>query len=132
MAIAHALIIEDDPRNMKVLAQLLALEDVTSTGVLDPNALTETLQSLERLDVIFLDLELPSTNGFEVLQILKQEMGIVVPIVACTVHTSQMDTAQDLGFHSFIGKPLQADRFPDQLRQILNGEPVWDMGSTTG
>ncbi len=131
MAIAHALIIEDDAKNMKILAQLLALEDVTSTGVLDPNNLMDALQSLDQLDVIFLDLELPHANGYEIIQTL-QEMGISVPIVACTVHTSQMDTAQDKGFHSFIGKPLQADRFPEQLRQILNGEPVWDMGSTTG
>jgi CheY-like chemotaxis protein len=129
---AHALIIEDDTKNMKILAQLLTLEGVTSTGVLDPNQLMDTLHSLDRLDVIFLDLELPHKNGFEIIEMLKQELDGSIPIVACTVHTSQMDTAQDMGFHSFIGKPLHPDRFPEQLRQILSGEPVWDMGSTTG
>jgi hypothetical protein len=28
-----------------------------------------------------------------------------------------------------LSKPLDVDRFPDQIRRILAGESVWDTGS---
>ena len=42
-----------------------------------------------------------------------------------TVHVSEIGVARDLGFHSFLGKPLDVDKFPEQLKRILNDEPVW-------
>ena len=38
----------------------------------------------------------------------------------------QMKKAKESGFDGFLGKPLDPDRFPDQIRRILNGEPVWE------
>lgn len=124
----HALIIDDNPINLKVLSQLLSLAGATYTAVQEPRKVMEVLQNLENVSVIFLDLEMPQINGYEMLQMLKAQVGPSIPIVACTVHTSEMSTAHELGFHSFLGKPLQANRFPEQLRQILNGEPIWDIG----
>ncbi len=124
----HALIIDDNPINLKVLSQLLSLTGATYTAVQDPRKVMDILQNLENVSVIFLDLEMPQINGYEMLTLLKEQVGSAVPIVACTVHTSEMTTAHELGFHSFLGKPLQANRFPEQLRQILSGEPIWDMG----
>jgi two-component system cell cycle response regulator DivK len=37
----------------------------------------------------------------------------------------QMNKAKD-SFDGFLGKPLDPDRFPDQIRRILNGESVWE------
>ena len=52
-----------------------------------------------------------------------------VPIVAVTAEasTEQMDKARASGFDGFLGKPLDPDRFPDQIRRILVGELVWDL-----
>jgi two-component system cell cycle response regulator DivK len=33
--------------------------------------------------------------------------------------------ARAAGFDGFIGKPLDFDRFPQQIRAILRDEPVW-------
>ncbi|MBK8615974.1 MAG: hypothetical protein IPN96_02450 [Anaerolineales bacterium] len=51
-----------------------------------------------------------------------------VPIIAVTAEASveQMNKAKDSGFDGFLGKPLDPDRFPDQIRRILSGEPVWE------
>jgi two-component system, cell cycle response regulator DivK len=37
-----------------------------------------------------------------------------------------MNKAKSSGFDGFLGKPLDPDRFPDQIRRILAGEPVWE------
>ena len=51
-------------------------------------------------------------------------------VIAVTAESSveQMKKAREANFNGFIGKPLDPDRFPDQIRRILAGESVWEMG----
>jgi two-component system chemotaxis sensor kinase CheA len=121
----HALIIEDDPVNAEVLAFMLSAEHVTSTTISNPALVRDIVPELPAIDVVFLDLEMPGLNGYDVLRMLKDDLGIEAPVVACTVHTSQIDIARMEGFHSFLGKPLMAEQFSGQLSQILNGKSVW-------
>lgn len=126
MSQIHALIIDDNKDNASVLAQLLALEGVSCTEVLDTRKLAATLQRLTQVDIIFLDLEMPHEDGFTVLRNMKSNPKLkTVPVVAYTVHVSEIGRARQFGFHSFLGKPLDSDRFPDQLARILRGENVW-------
>jgi two-component system, cell cycle response regulator DivK len=123
----HALIIDDNSKNLGVLAQLLTLQGARATRVNNPLHLTETLATLEKVDIVFLDLEMPGLNGYEVLKMLRAVPHFArVPIVAYTVHLSEVFTAQEKGFDGFIGKPVDSDRFPEQMERILKGESVWD------
>ncbi len=127
MGQVHALIIEDNKRNVQVLESLLARQKVTYTHILDPKLVESSLEGLTQVNVVFLDLEMPDINGYEVIKMLKQNPHFAnVPIVACTVHITEINTASTLGFHSFLSKPLDAERFPGQLARILNGERVWE------
>jgi CheY-like chemotaxis protein len=122
----HALIIDDNANNLSVLGQMLAMEGVTHTAVLNPNDLSRVLSTLEQVDIVFLDLEMPTTDGYAILAALNQhERFQSIPIVACTVHVNEISTARQQGFHSFLAKPLDSDQFPDQLARILRGERVW-------
>jgi two-component system cell cycle response regulator DivK len=49
-------------------------------------------------------------------------------VVAVTAEASdeQMTKAKNAGFDGFLGKPLDPDRFPEQIKRILNGQPVWE------
>jgi two-component system, cell cycle response regulator DivK len=126
MAKTHALIVDDDSNNLGILAEMLTLEGVDYTQVQNPAHLEGVLQKLKKVDIIFLDLELPVLNGYQLLEKFKQDERFAsVPIVAYTVHVSEINHARELGFHSFIGKPLDADAFPQQISRILNGERVW-------
>jgi DNA-binding response OmpR family regulator len=48
-------------------------------------------------------------------------------IAAVTANSLPQDEvrARAAGFDGFIGKPLDFDRFPAQIRTILSGEAVW-------
>jgi two-component system cell cycle response regulator DivK len=122
----HALIIDDDADNVEVLSELLQDENVTCTATQDPRNLETALAQMERVDVIFLDLEMPGIDGYEMLQILKNDLDVSAPVVAYTVHLSEAVAARRMGFDSFLGKPLDGSRFSDQLRRILDGETVWE------
>lgn len=123
----HALIVEDNSKNMQVLVSLLHKQHVTCTEVSDPTQVLNQIDEIDQIDVVFLDLEMPGKNGYDVLDMLKHEPRFAnVPVVAYTVHVSEINTAFRLGFHSFIPKPIDPDRFPNQLARILSGERVWD------
>jgi two-component system cell cycle response regulator DivK len=123
---AHALIIDDQFSNIDVLAVMLGQQGVTHTPISTTRQVIETVRSLDKIDVVFLDLEMPNSDYYELLNQLKAEPKLVgIPIVAYTVHTSEIDQARLAGFDSFLGKPLKLSEFPDQLRRILNGERVW-------
>lgn len=122
----HALIIDDDRSNLGVLAQMLELSDINYTAVQNPTKVDDILASKIAFDIIFLDLEMPTLNGYDLFEMIKDYQHLSnVPVVACTVHTNEVVTAQDMGFDSFIAKPLDVDLFPQQLQQILDGQSVW-------
>jgi formate hydrogenlyase transcriptional activator len=124
----HALIIDDDAYSVHIMERLLDHEGISYTSLTDPTELENALQRIQKVDVIFVDLEMPKLDGYEVLAILKDRVGSEVPIVACTVHTAEIATTRKLGFSSFVAKPLDMERFLDQLHRILRGESVWETG----
>jgi two-component system, cell cycle response regulator DivK len=125
MSQLHALVIDDNAQNRKVLAQLLAKQGVNSTEIPDPRKLVDTLPDMGAVDVVFLDLEMPGLDGYDVKNLLRSHLGDT-PIIAYTVHVSEMNVVKQQGFDGFLGKPVDTARFPDQLARILNGQPVWE------
>jgi two-component system cell cycle response regulator DivK len=126
MANAHALIIDDNAYSAEVLERLLTALGDHFTTLQDPLQLRDIVAELDQIDIVFLDLEMPKQDGYQTLEILKGDLGLPVPVVAYTVHTSEMDEARALGFDGFLGKPLDPKRFPDQLARLLAGQPVWE------
>lgn len=120
----HALIVEDDPYSVEVLGRLLRNEGIQHTAVshLDEISLPE----LREMGVVFLDLDMPGMNGYEVYNILRHEYGLGMPIVAYTVNTNEKATTRQVGFDGMLGKPLDSQCFREQLRRILAGEAMWD------
>ncbi len=124
MSGTHALIIEDNQDSIEILAHLLSLQGVTYKGVNRPSKLKAA--DLIGVSVIFLDLDMPGMNGYEVFNLLRNVHGVDVPIIAYTVNTNEKATTRSVGFDGMIAKPLDSSCFGDQLRRILAGEAVWD------
>jgi CheY-like chemotaxis protein len=124
----HVLIIDDDASSLKVMGQMLSLQEVGFTKIQDPTTFSSVVAKLSRIDVVFLDLEMPTLNGYDIFHTIRSDARFgKVPIVAYSAYDNQAATAQELGFHSFLKKPLDIDEFPNQLQRILHGEPVWSL-----
>ena len=129
---AHILVVEDNVSNFVLIARLLAFMGVqkcewktTGWGVVD------FANTMQRIDLILMDLRLPHEDGYEALaQIRADETLKDTLVVVVTAHGSsqEMQKAREAGFDGFLVKPLDADQFPEQIRQILSGQPVWDLG----
>jgi CheY-like chemotaxis protein len=126
MCSANVVVVDDDPMSLLVLAEALTLIGASCTTIQRPVDVSNTLRTMNQVDIIFLDLEMPDIDGYSLLRMLKEELQIDAPIVAYTVHTNEMNNARLSGFSGFLGKPLRLDQFPDRLDRILRGEGVWE------
>ncbi len=121
-----ALIIDDDPQNVSVLHTLLEIEGFSSYTVTGGTHWKTELNAIPEVAVIFLDLHLPRVTGYEVLSYVKSVPQFAsIPIIAYTVHLNEMSATSELGFSGFLGKPINAELFPDQFARIMRGEKVW-------
>jgi len=78
-----------------------------------------------------MDLRLPHEDGYEALSQVRANEALrdtLVIVVTAQGSSAEMKKAKEAGFDGFISKPLDVDRFPEQIRQILQGESVWDLG----
>lgn len=125
---ARVLVIEDDETSVFVLQNLLEQLNIALDVVLHGPNMLDQIRQLPRVNAIFLDLEMPRLNGYEILTLLKTVPELEgVPVIAYTTHISHMGEARVAGFSGFLGKPLNRQRFPRQMARILEGEAVWDV-----
>lgn len=123
-----ALIIEDDYTSILVMQQLLKQLNIEYEVIQDSSNIGNKLDVVKVPDVIFLDLEMPASNGYTVLQFIQRDARFDnIPVVAYTTHISHLNDARDAGFHSFLGKPIDGRQFPNNLEKILSGKPVWEV-----
>lgn len=127
---AVILIVEDNFNNFLLMTRLLAFLGVKKCEWKASGwKVLEFAETLGEIDLILMDLMLPDADGFESLASLRSHPQLKdVPIVAVTANIAQpfLDRARQVGFDGFIGKPLDPDRFPEQIRRILMGEEVWE------
>jgi two-component system cell cycle response regulator DivK len=128
---ATVLIVEDNVSNFVLMARMLGFLGITCEWKTSGFEVVEYADTLPRIDLILMDIRLPYEDGFQALHKLRASEGLrEIPVVAVTAYATedQMNRAQAAGFDGFIGKPLDPDRFPDQVQRLLRGEPVWEIG----
>ncbi len=126
---AAVLVVEDNVSNFVLIARMLGYLGIHCEWKTSGYEVVEYADTLPRLDLILMDIRLPYEDGYGALKKIRaSERFKSVPIIAVTAEASQeqMKKARESGFDGFLGKPLDPDRFPDQIRRILNGEPVWE------
>jgi two-component system cell cycle response regulator DivK len=77
-----------------------------------------------------MDIRLPYEDGYGALKKLRTSPSLrntLVVAVTAEASMEQMQKSKESGFDGFLGKPLDPDRFPDQIRRILEGEEVWEV-----
>jgi two-component system cell cycle response regulator DivK len=127
---AVILIVEDNLNNFILMTRLLAFLGVKKCEWKASGwKVLEFAETLGKIDLILMDIALPDADGYESLDSLRSDERFSgVPIVAVTadVSAASLHRAQEAGFNGFIGKPLDPDRFPNQVRRVLQGEEVWE------
>ncbi len=114
----YSIVVADDERSTRerILGLLEKYQDYEVVGACSNGA--ETLQAIKsyRPDVIFLDIEMPLLNGFEVLEFLKQdEFGFLVFI---TAHDQYAVKAFENEALDYLLKPFDDIRFGRLMKRL--------------
>lgn len=127
---AHVLVVEDNVPNFVLIARMLAFMGVQRCEWKTSGwQVVQFADTLSRIDLILMDIRLPYEDGYQALQKIRANERLAdTLVVAVTAEASeeQLQKARDAGFDGFLGKPLDPDRFPEQIRRLLSGEAVWE------
>lgn len=124
------LVVEDNVSNFVLIARMLGYMGIHCEWKTSGYEVVEYADTLPRLDLILMDIRLPYEDGYGALKKIRASQALKnTRVVAVTAEASieQINKARQAGFDGFLGKPLDMDRFPDQIRRILNGEAVWEL-----
>lgn len=124
------LVVEDNVSNFVLIARMLGYLGIHCEWKTSGYEVVEYADTLPRLDLILMDIRLPYEDGYGALKKIRASDHLKsIPIVAVTAEASdeQIKKARAAGFDGFLGKPLDPDRFPEQIRRILGGDPVWEL-----
>lgn len=130
---ATVLVVEDNADNLFIIIDILRgdLNVKYTNGRASGQQLFKLLETNRQLkpDLILLDLQIPYEDGYAVLARIRQHPalgGVRVVAVTANVMAQDVAKARQSGFDGFIGKPIDADRFPRQVQRALDGEAVWE------
>ena len=124
----HILVVEDNPVNQEVIAQMLrrlgARVHLASSGVEGLQALCE-----QRFDLVLMDIQMPGMDGVEALGCFRRGPSeryafltpAATPVIAVSAHAlgSDRDRYRAVGFDDYLAKPLRKSRLHAMLAHWL-------------
>jgi two-component system cell cycle response regulator DivK len=128
---ATILVVEDNVQNFVLITRLLAFLGVKKCEWKASGwQVLEFAEALPNIDLILMDIFLPEEDGYQVHERLRAHprfKNTLIVAVTADVSSENMERARQVGFDGFIGKPIDPDRFPNQVRSILQGAEVWEL-----
>ena len=122
------LIVDDEPHIVSLVTRAVRAEGFDAVGAEDgPEALDLALAG--DIDLMVLDVGLPSMNGFEVLRHLRAA-GVGIPVIMLTARSGTSDTIEglDAGASDYVPKPFAVAelmaRVRSRLRETVASAPV--------
>jgi two-component system cell cycle response regulator DivK len=126
----NILVVEDNVANYNLILRLLTELGIDHCEWISSGwKVAQEAAQYDQIDLILLDVMLPYEDGFEVHRKLRAHPRFKeTTIVAVTANASESDMQRAIGdgFSGFIGKPLDPDRFPEQIKRALTGQAVWE------
>lgn len=114
-----AIIIDDERLARQELKSLLApYKEIEVVGECNNAESAREMISELKPDVIFLDIQMPGKNGFELLE----EISVLPEVVFVTAYDDHAIRAFEVNALDYLLKPIQTNRLAETVKKILNKE----------
>jgi PAS domain S-box-containing protein len=132
LAFQHTLLyVEDNPSNLALVEQLIALRNDVILLTANNGRLGIALARAYRPDVILMDINLPDISGYGTLKILQEDTATgYIPIIALSASAipGDIERGMQAGFFGYLTKPIKVGEFMDAvdfaLRYATENRPV--------
>ncbi|GIK65789.1 MAG: response regulator [Chloroflexota bacterium] len=118
---ARILYIEDNFENRLLVRRILLAEGYEFEEA-DNAELGIQLALKNPPDLILMDISMPNINGLTATRMIRESSALQrIPVVALTANAMQsdLDTTLEAGCDGYIIKPIDIDRFSDQILHYL-------------
>jgi class 3 adenylate cyclase/CheY-like chemotaxis protein len=125
---AKILVVDDTPKNVKLLADLLT---VKGYGVLTAASGREALARIEsdKPDLILLDVVMPEMSGYEVCRKIRENPATeILPVVMVTALDPSEERIKGIeaGADDFLTKPINQPELLARVRSLLRIKELYD------
>ncbi len=124
MAKLRILVVDDIYTNRYLLTELVK---ITGNEVLQVENGEEAIRVLEKekIDLIFMDIEMPVMNGIETTMHIRNKMPFptnALPIIALTAHNPELffEDFKDVGFDELITKPYSVEKIKQKINSFTS------------
>jgi CheY-like chemotaxis protein len=123
------LLVEDNPADVRLTREALKEVKVNNSMFVVADGidalaylrLETPYTEATRPDLILLDLNMPRMDGFEVLQLIKQDPDLKrIPVVTLTTSQAEQDIVKGYNLHAnaYVTKPVDLDQFIKVIKTI--------------
>jgi putative two-component system response regulator len=120
---ARILVVDDQSANVRLLESLLARWGFMSVTTTTDSSCTRTLYEQVRPDLLLLDLQMPAPDGFEVMELLVDEIRgetrLPVLVLTADISPEVRQRALASGARDFLTKPFDPNEVYLRLRNLL-------------
>ncbi|OGQ84429.1 MAG: guanylate cyclase [Deltaproteobacteria bacterium RIFCSPLOWO2_12_FULL_60_19] len=125
---AKILVVDDTPRNVKLLADVLT---VKGYAVVTAASGAEALKQVEaeKPDLVLLDVVMPEMSGYEVCRRIRENPATgILPVVMVTAldPTEERIKGLDAGADDFLTKPINQPELLARVRSLLRIKELYD------
>lgn len=119
----HILVVEDDEPSQYLMKIILEDLSFRFTIVSSGQAALDILKE-ETFDLVLMDIRLPLVNGYDATRIIRQEMGLTMPIVALSAHAMEWvpEKCFEAGMTDFLSKPVDFVKLQGVLAKYLKSD----------
>lgn len=119
---AHILLVEDNLLNQAVAQNLIEQSGATLEIAGDGRQALDALrQNPERFQLVLMDIQMPVMDGFTATRLIREELGLSLPVLAMTagVLPSERQQCLSAGMVDFISKPIEVKEMLSIIRRHL-------------
>jgi len=119
---APVLIVDDDEDTRRLMERAMVLHGLPVRMAADGREVAEAMRKMPLPRLILLDVDLPGTNGFRILQLLRQNKHTgAIPIIMVTSRSTAPDIVQglSLGADGYLSKPVTLNTLRAAVAKVL-------------
>ena len=125
------LVIDDEPFMRKLIIRVLYELEIERVAEANDGAeaLEKVKDSMNALDLIICDLEMPNMDGFEFVKCLREMTGFPnadIPILIVTGHSDpeSVKGAVEAGIHGYLVKPISKQALEERIMAALTSSLI--------